>query len=82
MSRSFTLLALVLAAVCCMSTMAFTPVQTRSITFQPARLVPGSYNRPQNKRIFRMSEEPTEGEEEKKEAEVAADGTFYDDEVR
>jgi len=78
MSHTTTFLALVLASVCAFST-AFAPV-----TFQPARIIAGSslhrhLSHSTKRTIFRMSEEPTEGET--KEVEVSADGTFYDDEV-
>jgi hypothetical protein len=78
MNRSLTLFAIAFASVCALGT-AFTPVSSRSASFQPARVVAAANNRLSNKRIFRMSEEPTETEAAK--AKVDADGSFYDDEV-
>jgi hypothetical protein len=76
MNRSLTLFALAFASVCALGT-AFAPVSSRS--FQPARVVAAANNRLANKRVFRMSEEPTETDVPK--AKVDADGSFYDDEV-
>jgi hypothetical protein len=76
MNRSLTLFAFAFASVCALGA-AFAPVSSRS--FQPARVVAAANNRLSNKRIFRMSEEPTETEVEK--PKLDADGSFYDDEV-
>jgi hypothetical protein len=82
MNRSLTLFALAFASVCALGA-AFTPISSRSVAFQPARVVAAANNRLSNKQIFRMSEEPTEGEGEVEVAKpnVSADGSFYDDEV-
>jgi hypothetical protein len=81
MNRSLILFAFTLASVCALGA-AFAPVSSRS--FQPARVVAAANNRLSNKRIFRMSEEPTEAEVGSTEVappKVDADGSFYDDEV-
>jgi hypothetical protein len=81
MNRSLTLFAFAFASVCVLGA-AFAPVSSRS--FQPARVVAAANNRLSNKRIFRMSEEPTEtevGSTEVTGPKTDADGSFYDDEV-
>jgi hypothetical protein len=82
MNRSLTLFAFAFASVCALGA-AFAPVSSRS--FQPARVVAAANNnRLSNKRIFRMSEEPTEtevGSTEVTGPKTDADGSFYDDEV-
>jgi hypothetical protein len=81
MMNRITLFAFAFASVCALGA-AFAPVSSRS--FQPARVVAAANNRLSNKRIFRMSEEPTEtevGSTEVTGPKTDADGSFYDDEV-